>query len=176
MSGNGGVCTPDAVDRRTARTRQSILNAFIELMFERRYDGFAVPDIVTRANIGRSTFYEHFGGKDALLRVSMEGMLTVLADAGAGSAANPEALRGVIDHFWENRRLGRTVFAPPLRALIERQLAELIEARLPAGSRLPALQIAAAQLSAVDAWVTGATSATPDEVAGAVAATARLAR
>src|SRR5687768_631620 len=134
MSGNAGTRTRN-VDRRTARTRQALLEAFIALMFERRYDAFGVPDIVARANVGRSTYYEHFGSKDALLRTSMAGMLSVLADAGAGAAADPTALRGVIEHFWENRRLGRTVFAPPLRALIERQLAELIEARLRTGGR-----------------------------------------
>lgn len=53
------------------------------------------------------------------------------------------------------------MFAPPLRALIERQLAELVEARLPRGRRLAALQIAAAQLAVLDTWVSGATR--PDQ-------------
>lgn len=175
MSGNTVfVHAAPAMDRRRARTRQALLQAFISLMFERRYDGFGVADLIERANVGRSTYYEHFGSKEALLRASMERMLSVLADAGAG-APDADALRWVIEHFWENRRLGRVVFAPPLRALIERQLTELIEARLKAGGRLAAMQIAAAQIGAIDAWVTGATSVSVDEMIAAIGATARLA-
>ncbi len=176
MSANAvfGPVAP-AMDRRRARTRQALLQAFISLMFERRYDGFSVGDLIERANVGRSTYYEHFGSKEALLRASMEPMLSVLADAGAATPVDTAALRSVVEHFWENRRLGRVVFAPPLRALIERQLTELIEARLKPGHRLAAMQIAAAQIGAIDAWVTGTTSVSVDAMIAAMIATSRLA-
>lgn len=176
MSGNSVFAqAAPAMDRRRARTRQALLQAFTSLMFERRYDGFGVAELIERANVGRSTYYEHFGSKEALLRASMAPMLTVLADAGAGTLADPGTLRWVIEHFWENRRLGRVVFAPPLRALIERQLAELIEARLTPGNRLAALQIAAAQIGAIDAWVSAGTSVSVEAMIAAISATSRLA-
>jgi len=176
MSGNAVFANAvPPMDRRRARTRQALLQAFITLMFERRYDGFGVAELIERANVGRSTFYEHFGSKEALLRASMAPMLTVLADTGAGTLADPAALRWVIEHFWENRRLGRVVFAPPLRAILERQLAELIEPRLKPGHRLAALQIAAAQIGAIDAWVSAGTSVSVDEMIAAMRATARIA-
>lgn len=170
MSGNA---VHERIDRRRARTHQALTEAFVSLMLTKRYDDFGVADIVERANVGRSTFYEHFGSKDALLRASMNGLLEVLAEAGATGAVSPR-LRKVIDHFWENRRLGRMVFSHPLRILIERQLADIIGVRLGERRKLAAMQIAAAQLTALEAWVTGGASATPEEMSQAMAATSRL--
>ena len=57
---------PDKQDRRIQRTRSALLQAFVSLLLEpRRYDQIKVGDIVERANVGRSTFYEHFRNKDA---------------------------------------------------------------------------------------------------------------
>ena len=166
--------TAPALDRRQQRTRAALLESFTALMFERRYDAFGVAEIAARANVGRSTFYEHFGSKDVVLRESMRPFLTVLADVAAGSVC-PDRLRGVVDHIWESRRLGRIVFTVPMRPVIERQLAEAIAARLGMGARLTALQIAAAQISVIDAWISGAIAASPDEIIAAIAATRQLA-
>jgi AcrR family transcriptional regulator len=66
-------------DRRTARSRRAITSAFVALVLERRYDAIRVGDIVEKADVGRSTFYEHFRSKDDLLRQSMEGLLARIA-------------------------------------------------------------------------------------------------
>lgn len=173
MPGNSALKPAEGIDRRKARTRQALVRAFTSLVFEHRYDDFGVSEIVERANVGRSTYYEHFGSKDALLRASMSGLLGVLADAAAGDA-DRDRLDGVVAHFWENRRLARTVFGAPLRAPIERQLAEMVEDRVGPGKRLAATQIAAAQLAALDAWVSGTATATIDEIGEAMIATGRL--
>src|SRR5947209_3008224 len=116
-------------DRRTARTRGAILVAFIALVQERRYDTIRVADIIARANVGRSTFYEHFKSKDDLLRQSMEGLLGIIADAVLADADEAK-LALVVAHFWQNRRLARAVLAPPLGASVRRLLESLIEERL----------------------------------------------
>lgn len=174
MSGSAATLLDGGTaDRRKARTRQALVQAFVALMFERRYEAFGVAEIAARANVGRSTFYEHFAGKDALLRASMEGLLGVLADAAAGTV-EADRLERVIAHFWENRRL-RTVFAPPLGALIERELAAMIDERLGRGRQLAATQIAAAQLAALEAWLGGGVTATVADMADAMTAPGRLA-
>jgi AcrR family transcriptional regulator len=160
-------------DRRQQRTRTALLAAFRDLMFAERYDRIDVAAVCARANVGRSTFYAHFPGKDALLAASMHPLLATLADVAA--TGDSPSLHWLLVHFWEQRRHGRILFAPPLRAVLERELAEAILARLAPDRRLAALQIAAAQLTAVDAWMTGAISATPAEMAAQIAATARLA-
>ena len=53
-------------DRRVQRTRELLQNAFIDLVSERGYDAITVQDITDRANVGRTTFYLHFNGKDEL--------------------------------------------------------------------------------------------------------------
>lgn len=161
-------------DRRQQRTRAALLAAFRDLMFAERYDRIDVAAVCERANVGRSTFYAHFASKDALLAASMQPLLGLLAEV-AETGDSPQ-LAWLLAHFWEQRRHGRVVFAPPLRSVLERELASTIAARLGSARRLAALQIAAAQLTVVDAWMTGAISATPAEMAAQLAATHRLAQ
>lgn len=54
-------------DRRIQRTRQLLQNALVDLILEKGYEVITVQDILDRANVGRSTFYEHFYDKDDLL-------------------------------------------------------------------------------------------------------------
>lgn len=55
------------MDRRQRRTRKAIFDAFEELAEQRHYAAITVGQIIERADIGRSTFYAHFGTKDELL-------------------------------------------------------------------------------------------------------------
>ena len=53
-------------DRRVKRTRELLQQALIDLVSERGYAAITIQDIVDRANVGRTTFYLHFNGKDDL--------------------------------------------------------------------------------------------------------------
>jgi len=57
----------DRVDRRVQRTRDVLHQALISLMIEKGYEVISVQDIIDRANVGRSTFYTHYVGKQDLL-------------------------------------------------------------------------------------------------------------
>ena len=46
------------------------------------------PDIVERANVGRSTFYEHHAGADAVFLEAVSRPLALLADTGRGEAGH----------------------------------------------------------------------------------------
>jgi AcrR family transcriptional regulator len=163
-------------DRRTARTRRAILGAFVELVLERRYDAIRVGDIIEKADVGRSTFYEHFKSKDDLLRQSMEGLLGIIADA-ALPGADEAKLSFAVAHFWQNRRLDRAVLAPPLGTSVRRLLESLIEERLggdPELARARAVQIAGAQFALLEAWVRGELTASEERIAERLRAAARL--
>jgi AcrR family transcriptional regulator len=163
-------------DRRTARTRRAIVGAFVALVTERRYETIRVADIIDEADVGRSTFYEHFRSKDDLLGQSMEGLLRIIADA-ALPGADEASLTAAVAHFWHNRRLARAVLAPPLGASVRRQLESLIEERLggePELARARAVQIAAAQLGLLEAWTRGELSASEALIAERLRAAARL--
>jgi AcrR family transcriptional regulator len=47
-------------DRRIARSRGLILDAFGALMLERGYERMTVQHVLDRASVGRATFYAHF--------------------------------------------------------------------------------------------------------------------
>lgn len=53
-------------DRRVQRTRELLQKTLIELIGERGYDAITIQDIVDRANVGRTTFYLHYRGKEDL--------------------------------------------------------------------------------------------------------------
>lgn len=139
-------------DRRVQRTRHAILEAFRDLVVSESYDDVRIADIVAKAGIGRSTFYEHFRGKDELLTHSITWLFEVLADASVGRA-DEDRLAFVLDHFYEQRRLARVLLhGRPLRLLTDR-LASLIGQR--ASSVLIAHGAAAAQLEILGTWLGG---------------------
>jgi AcrR family transcriptional regulator len=57
-------------DRRIARSRGLILDAFGALMLERGYERMTVQHVLDRASVGRATFYAHFSNKEELLESS----------------------------------------------------------------------------------------------------------
>ncbi len=65
-------------DRRVQRTRRLLQEALINLIRERKYTAVTVQDIVDRANVGRTTFYLHYGNKDDLLIDCHESVVTTL--------------------------------------------------------------------------------------------------
>ena len=54
-------------DRRVRRTQELLHRALISLALEKNYDSITIQEILDRADIGRSTFYAHFKGRDELL-------------------------------------------------------------------------------------------------------------
>ena len=59
-------------DRRIQKTRSTLQDALVALIMEKGYEAITVQDILDRANVGRSTFYEHFFDKDDLLLSGFE--------------------------------------------------------------------------------------------------------
>jgi AcrR family transcriptional regulator len=59
--------TKRRVDRRIQRTRQVLVQAFIEIVREKGFAATSVQDITERANLNRGTFYIHFEDKYELL-------------------------------------------------------------------------------------------------------------
>src|SRR5262245_37598699 len=62
-------------DRRIQKTRNLLHEALGTLIREKPYDRIVVQEILDRANVGRSTFYTHFGDKDELLVSGIYDML-----------------------------------------------------------------------------------------------------
>jgi AcrR family transcriptional regulator len=52
--------------------RQRILDAFRQLALESGFDAISVRDVVARAAVARSTFYEHFENKHEGFRAILD--------------------------------------------------------------------------------------------------------
>ncbi|MBS5913907.1 MAG: helix-turn-helix transcriptional regulator, partial [Paenibacillus macerans] len=55
------------MDRRIAKTRQAIMEAFVMLMGEKSFEKITIQEIADRANVNRGSVYLHFTDKYALL-------------------------------------------------------------------------------------------------------------
>src|ERR1700688_3296861 len=116
-------------EKRSEHTRSALLNAFRDLILDTTYDELTVADIVGRARVGRSTFYEHFPGKHGLLAASIAGPFSALADT-VGVNDNVPQLIELLEHFWAQRRLARELLVGAIRERSVRVLVRQIERRL----------------------------------------------
>jgi AcrR family transcriptional regulator len=74
------------------RTTRSLIQALVTLAIEKGYSAITVQDLLDRADVGRSTFYAHYRGKDDLVLRSFERMLEGLdrsLDAGGDAGRDP---------------------------------------------------------------------------------------
>jgi AcrR family transcriptional regulator len=68
----------DRPDRRIGKTRAALFGAFSDLLREKSYASITIQEIIDRANVGRTTFYQHFPDKDALLVGCIESIFEAL--------------------------------------------------------------------------------------------------
>lgn len=63
-----------------ARTDRDIVNAFLTLLDQKSFEKITVADIIGEARINRSTFYQHFQDKYAILELLQETYARELGD------------------------------------------------------------------------------------------------
>ncbi len=68
------MAAKETLDKRIQRTRKVLHEALIELILEKGFDKVTVQDVITRANIGRSTFYLHFKDTEDLFLSGFENL------------------------------------------------------------------------------------------------------
>ena len=167
---------PNDLDPRRRRTRDALQSAFTVLAQQRRYHEIRIDDILQAAGVSRSTFYEHFAGKDALLAASMDDALALLATlpAGRGSEQHVAAL---LAHFWDKRALARSLFQGTALRVIRAALVRQVEARLARSEgsrlrlprRLAAHGLADGMFSPIAAWLSGEAACSAGDLAAALA-------
>jgi AcrR family transcriptional regulator len=122
------------VDRRVERTRQALTEAMVLLMREKGYEALTVQDIIDRANVGRSTFYTHFGDKDDLLVSGLQSLRAALEQhqrrALSGDASAEERGFGfsqaLFEHADSQRDTFRCVVGKQSGAIVERHFRRLL--------------------------------------------------
>jgi AcrR family transcriptional regulator len=164
------------LDPRRRRTREALQSAFTLLAQQRRYHEIRIDDILKASGVSRSTFYEHFAGKDALLVASMDGALSLLADVPGGKASVPQ-VAALLAHFWDNRALARSLLQGAALRVIRNALVRQVEDRLRLGGgarlrlprRLAAYALADGMFSPIVAWLSAEAASSPADLAAALA-------
>jgi AcrR family transcriptional regulator len=70
------------VERKQRQARQRIIEAARELFGARGFDQVSVGDIAERAEVGRTTFFRHFGDKQEVVFANEQELLDTIAAAG----------------------------------------------------------------------------------------------
>lgn len=101
-------------DRRTARTKKAIFDAFVGLLAQKELDKITVREITDAADINRATFYKHYldvydlyekTEREILLDWSM--LILQLQELDS-----EEFFRSLVDHISDNRNVFTMVFSP----------------------------------------------------------------
>lgn len=161
-------------DRRSQRTRHLLNAALVELMLEKQYDAITIQDILDRANVGRSTFYGHYTGKDDLLFSNMGQMLHAL-DQHPSREVNSALLPSLelFRHVHEYERLYKALIwshAEVIQKSFQAQLSALVEHNLPDGAELtvprPAVAnfVAGSFLTLLRWWLDSNTNYSAEEI------------
>src|SRR6476659_8968394 len=94
-------------DRRVARAKRALKEALTDLILEKGYEAVTVQDIIDRADVGRSTFYDHLTHKEDLLMAILSDLQVPGPDMSGRKADDPAFgwTRELFHHFGSGRRL-----------------------------------------------------------------------
>jgi AcrR family transcriptional regulator len=168
-----------AGDRRSRRTRTALLDAFTRMILSEGFDAITPSRLAEAANVGRSTFYEHFANVEEVLAFSISGLLQPLVASAMQPTMHPGTVM-IVQHFWENRRIARAMFTGGGHTVMVRLFTEQFEAGLAGlraemgvttpmiAPRLAAAHLASGALALLGAWLTGQASGSAAQVAEAL--------
>jgi AcrR family transcriptional regulator len=174
------VAAPSAkTDRRILRTRDTLGDALVMLMQEKNFDDITVQDLLDRAGVGRSTFYQHYRDKDDLFLSDVEDFLQLLSSALNRHGASPRRLLPVQEFFSHVREthgfytalvkagkmddvqtLARGIFARSIEERLQRSRSDME----PAQQSAHAHALAGSVFSLLDWWIDKGMKADPREM------------
>lgn len=144
----------------SGKSRAAILAAFNRLVLSAKGREIRVADIVRQADIGRSTFYEHFSNVQTVFSQSVRGPFRSFAESSV--LRNLEQLSSLLQHFADNRQQGLLMMDDvSLRDQMVQVLAEQYELVLASELerqpllRLGAFQLAESNLGLIRQWLIG---------------------
>jgi AcrR family transcriptional regulator len=133
-------------DRRVRRTRANLQRALLELVAEQDLSQISIADVVDRADVSRSTFYDHYHGVDELAEAACTSMIDDLIasltaiDPAPAKPSDPRAdpnpaVTAFFTHFAEHAFLYRSLLGPTGSA----RVIEHVRLRTTAAARLSPL-------------------------------------
>lgn len=118
-------------DRRVARTRKLLRDALLSLVLEKGYEAVTIQDIIDRANVGRSTFYDHFLDKEQLFLIGFDELQATMAQQYSAATVSRDAHKlhfslGMFEHVLSHQRLYRVLIGKQSGTIAVQRLKELI--------------------------------------------------
>jgi hypothetical protein len=135
--------------------------ALLDLCREREYADLSVSDITEASGINRSTFYQHYADKEALLADALDGFVESAAAQIESEKLNaPDAdpramIQKFLEHVRENAALYRTVLGPTGSLVIVANLRERVIALALSGLSQAPRQTDSPPLNIVAAGIAG---------------------
>ena len=160
------------VQRRVARTKAAIEDAFVALVLERGYERVAVEDIADRADLARATFYAHYPNKEAVLfsvsnRLVEDLMQRIAYQAGPWNVVRRDAVQTAYKHAADNPDLYRACMSDSRTrqaylSILGRYAEQNFSDRLKALNRQPRIPVpvmargfVGAHVAILEAWLAG---------------------
>ena len=160
------------VQRRVARTKAAIEDAFVQLVLERGYERVAVEDISDRADLARATFYTHYPNKEAVLfsvsnRLVDDLMQRIAYQGGPWNVVRRDAIQAAYKHAAEKPDLYRACMSDARTrqayvSILSRYAEQNFRDRLTALGRQPRVPVpvmarafVGAHLAILEAWLAG---------------------
>lgn len=150
-------------ESKSGSLRPRVVDAYARLVLDRKNPRPQIRDIIGAAGIGRSTFYEHFDSKDAVLIESMRRPLTAMAQSLTGKAP-ARVLADILAHFHEHRRHALALLTGPIAPRLTRTLAGALAQELPKAEKADTLRLAEMQLGFMRLWLSGETPSSPEKL------------
>jgi AcrR family transcriptional regulator len=133
-------------DRRVRRTRANLQRALLELVAKQDLSQISIADVVDRADVSRSTFYDHYHDVDELAEAACTSMIDDLIasltaiDPAPAKPSDPQqdpnpAVTAFFTHFAEHAGLYRSLLGPTGSA----RVIEHVRLRTTAAARLSPL-------------------------------------
>jgi AcrR family transcriptional regulator len=168
--------------RRVARTKAAIEDAFVQLVLEHGYERVAVEDISGRADLARATFYAHYPNKEAVLfsvfnRLIEDLMQRIAYQSGPWNEVRRDAIQAAYKHAAEMPDLYRACLSDARTrqaylSTLSRYVEQNYRNRLSALNKQPRLPVplmarafVGAHIAVLEAWLLGERTDDPDQLA-----------
>lgn len=142
------------------KARQAILAAYNQLILRAEGIEIRVSEIVREADVGRSTFYEHFPNTESLLRESISAPFRIFAEA--SFTQDHARLVAILRHFGEQQIQARSMMADArvrdqMTDVLVSQYENVIESTVKNADdrNWCALHLAESNLAMVRQWIAG---------------------
>jgi AcrR family transcriptional regulator len=170
------------VQRRVARTKAAIEDAFVQLVLERGYDKVAVEDITDRADLARATFYAHYPNKEAVQfsvfnRLTQDLVQRLAAQGGPPNVVHRDVIQAAYTQAAEMPDLYRACLADPRTrqahvSTLSRYAEQNFRDRLAARGNQPRVPVpvmarafVGAHVALLEAWLAGELDGDAEELA-----------